>query len=222
MKKDLKQLNNQYAFLSPEGRLQNLFKDFSDKRILVTSSFGATSIYLLHLIRKVAPSQPVYFINTGYLFEETLQYQEYISKELGISILQAKPDPHHHQYSKENELWKNNPDMCCSVNKILPFEEIKNQHDIWVSGLIRHQNNYRTSLDIFEEHEHLLKFHPLIDIPIGNVRALIELHKLPLHPLLKRGFESIGCTHCTSQGQGREGRWQGKNKTECGIHLKAS
>jgi phosphoadenosine phosphosulfate reductase len=218
---DLEVLNQRYFAMSPEERLKNLYQDFPSSKILVTSSFGTTSVYLLSLIRKVNPSQEIYFINTGYLFQETIEYQKQIGERLGLTILEAVPDRLHHQYSKEQELWKTNPDMCCSVNKVLPFESIKSEHDIWVSGLIRHQNDYRTSLDIFDVQDHLIKFHPIIDVPIGNVRALIGIQKLPIHPLVKRGFDSVGCTHCTEMGKGRDGRWTGKTKTECGLHLKA-
>jgi len=87
-----------------------------------------------------------------------------------------------------------------------------------MSGLIGYQNRYRNTLQIMEERPDILKFYPLIDWNKTLIDEYIEVHGLPLHPLTYRGYHSVGCTHCTIPGMGRNGRWKDAAKTECGLH----
>jgi len=216
---EIDQLNAVYASLSPLQRLQRFYAEFGHKKILVSSSFGTTSAYLLHLISKVNRNQAIHFINTGYLFQETLNYTQALEEKFGLNLKTINPDFHHHQYTTKDKTWEKDTNLCCSVNKVLPFDEVKKNHEIWISGLLGNQNRSRSQRKIFEQVDGMLKFHPAIDMTTEKVFQYIKSHKLPENPLIKKGYESVGCFHCTAKGKGRNGRWKNSKKTECGLHI---
>jgi phosphoadenosine phosphosulfate reductase len=213
---DVEALNKKYTPLSPEQRIAELYTDFSN--ILLTSSFGTTSVYLLHLFSSVHPEQAVHFLDTSYHFPETLAYKEKLTKAFGLNVVNLKGDEWRNKFTLQDRTWKKDSDLCCSINKVEPLEKIKAGFEIWVSGLMRGQNENRKNLQVFEERGGILKFYPIVDQTEEQVKAYMKLHKLPVHPLSKAGYSSVGCTHCTSEGKAREGRWINKSKTECGLH----
>lgn len=217
MKPDIEALNKKYEELTPEGRVKELYTDFSN--VLLTSSFGTTSVLLLHMFSRINPQQKVYFLDTTYHFKETLEYKERLKTLLGIEVTELKPDVWRNKFTKADETWKKDPDLCCSVNKVEPLEKIKGNYEIWVSGLMALQNDHRKQLDVFEVKEDIIKFYPLIDMKESEVKEYMRKYDLPEHPLKAQGYNSVGCTHCTAKGKGREGRWINKSKTECGLHL---
>jgi phosphoadenosine phosphosulfate reductase len=186
---------------------------------MVTSSFAATSAYFLHIISRIRPEQIIFFINTGFHFPETLLYRDYLIGLYHLKVEDLKADDYQHQYSEKEKLYETDPDFCCTINKINPLEAIKPNYDIWVSSLMNWQTDHRSGLDIFEERRGIIKFNPMIDVSREERDAYILEHRLPFHPLVAEGYSSIGCTHCTVKGEGRCGRWMGKPKTECGLHL---
>ncbi|MFI5148284.1 MAG: phosphoadenylyl-sulfate reductase [Bacteroidia bacterium] len=213
----LTQLNNKYAPLTPGERVQELYRDFS--RVLVTSSFGATAAYLLHLIKEANKDQLIYFLDTTYHFPETLAYKNTLTALLRLHVQDLKGDQFRNSFTLQDQTWAKDPDLCCSINKVEPLELVKPEYEIWVSGLMHSQTAHRHQLSVFEEKGGLLKFYPLLDQTEEGAHAYIKLHQLPEHPLLAKGFHSIGCTHCTTEGKAREGRWINKSKNECGLHL---
>ncbi len=213
----LETLNKRYKSLTPEQRILKLYEDFDD--ILLTSSFGTTAVYQLHLFYKQGIRQPVHFIDTRYHFKETMDYKENLTKLLGLKVIDILPDEKDNYFSKIGELWKYNPDQCCQINKVDPFEKVKNKFNVWVSGLMSWQSNHREELGIFEIKKGMLKFYPILDSKEEDVNRYIEQNKLPVHPLKPLGYESIGCLHCTIKGKKRKGRWSQTIKTECGLHL---
>jgi phosphoadenosine phosphosulfate reductase len=213
------ELNDLYHPLSFEERLHRLYTDFSPEKILVTSSFAATSAYFLHIISRIRPEQVIFFIDTGFHFEETLLYRDYLKGLYHLKVEDVKADAYQHQYSEKEKLYETDPDFCCSINKLKPLEDIKPNYNVWVSSLMRWQTDYRADLDVFEERRGIIKFNPMIDVTREERDAYIQEHKLPFHPLVAEGYSSIGCSHCTVKGEGRSGRWLGKPKTECGLHL---
>ncbi|MCZ6520961.1 MAG: phosphoadenylyl-sulfate reductase [Bacteroidetes bacterium] len=215
---DLQSLNTKYESLHPKQRLEKLFEDFDQEKILVTTSLGSTSVILLHLLSEVKPGHPVYFIDTSYHFKETLEYKKLIQDGFKLNIIDLKADDKKNRFTRENKTWKYNHELCCFINKIDPLEKIKPNYDIWVSGLLAFQNLNRNDLNIFEQNG-LMKFHPIIDMSKQDVALQIQLYDLPIHSLVHKGYDSIGCTHCTNKGQGRVGRWMDFAKTECGLHL---
>ncbi|PTQ88426.1 phosphoadenylyl-sulfate reductase [Agitococcus lubricus] len=215
----INRLNSQYKQLSFEQRISKLYQDFDANKILVTSSFAATSAYFLHIIASINPKQKIHFINTGFHFPETLAYRDFLQQKFNLDVIDVHPDPHHYQYAVNERLWETDPDLCCSVNKVQPLDLIKEQYDIWVSSLMGWESEHRATLEIFEERRGIIKFNPMIDVSREDRDNYIKTHDLPFHPLVAEGYASIGCSHCTAKGEGREGRWQGKNKTECGLHV---
>ena len=212
-------LNDRYRPLNFEARLRRLYTDFRSEKIMVTSSFAATSAYFLHIIFRIRPEQIIFFINTGFHFPETLMYRDYLIKLYHLRVEDLKADDYQHQYSKKEKLYETDPDFCCTINKINPLEAITPNYDIWISSLMNWQTDHRAGLDIFEERRGIIKFNPMIDVTREERDAYIREHDLPFHPLVEGGYSSIGCTHCTVKGEGRSGRWMGKPKTECGLHL---
>ncbi len=215
----LAQLNDQYQPLGFEERLRRLYHDFKPEKIMVTSSFAATSAYFLHIISRIRPEQVIFFIDTGYHFPETLLYRDYLIGLYHLKVQDIKADDYQHRYSEQEKLYEKDPDFCCTINKINPLEDIKSNYDVWVSSLMNWQTDHRAALPVFEERRGIIKFNPMIDVTREERDAYIAEHKLPFHPLVAEGYSSIGCTHCTVKGEGRSGRWLGKPKTECGLHL---
>lgn len=212
-------LNAEYATLDFESRIRRVYQDFPDSKILVTSSFAATSAYFLHIISQINPEQKIHFINTGFHFAETLTYRDFLQKSFELDVVDVHPDPHHFQYAQSEKLWLSDPDLCCSVNKVQPLDIVKDQYDIWISSVMGWESEHRAGLAIFEERRGIIKFNPMVDVSREQRDDYISQHNLPFHPLVAEGYASIGCSHCTAKGEGREGRWQGKQKTECGLHL---
>jgi len=215
----LRALNERYRPLTVEQRIQRVYEDFERDEIMLTSSFAATSAYFLHVFSQHAPWQKVYFIDTGYHFPETLAYRELLIKKFHLQVVDIRAENWKHEFTKNDETYKKDPDFCCSINKVEPLFEIKSNYKVWASGLMRWQTEHRSTLDVFEERNGIIKFYPLIDVTREERDAYIKKHDLPFHPLVAKGYMSIGCTHCTVPGQDRSGRWNNSPKTECGLHL---
>ncbi len=194
-------------------------------RVALVSSFGADSSVLLHLVSEVDRSLPVIFLDTGRLFAETLEYRTRLVDELGLTDVRTiTPDPERVAASDSHRaLWMTNPDLCCHIRKTEPLARALEGFDAWFTGRKRFQNAQRSSLRLFEADGARIKINPLANWTILDLKAHAEKHGLPEHPLVAKGYPSIGCVPCTSRvavGEDpRSGRWRGMNKTECGIHL---
>ncbi len=215
---NIQNLNSRYQSYSYQNRLERLFEEFPHDEILITSSFGTTSMAMLHLVSKVRPGHPIHFIDTSYHFSETLQYRDRLVRELGLKVIDVKASTKKNQFTRENQTWEHNQDLCCFINKVEPLEKLKPNFEVWVSGVLGFQNPHRQNLQLFEEGESLLKFHPLVDMTKEDLNLYTRLFELPTHGLLSQGFHSVGCTNCTRKGEGRSGRWFNISKTECGLH----
>jgi phosphoadenosine phosphosulfate reductase len=218
--KDIERLNGVFQSLSPEERIRAMYanRSLQSKNIVLTSSFGTTAVYLLHLFYRQNIRQQVIFLDTGFHFDETIAYKKRLQQMYRLDILELQPEDWKNKFSRENKLWQTDPDLCCSVNKLEPMLKVRQSADIWISGLMGWQNKHRRNLDIFRVQDGVLKFYPLIDVSEKEVLHYLKKWDLPVHPLKPLGYESIGCRHCTLKGSGRQGRWSGKNKTECGLH----
>ncbi|WP_299525446.1 phosphoadenylyl-sulfate reductase [Winogradskyella sp.] len=212
-------LNNKYRALSITERIKELYKDFDISDVMLTSSFAATSAFLLKLVSDANTKQEVFFIDTGYHFEDTLKYKSVLEKKYNLKVTSISAIKEEHEFTTKDETWKKNPDFCCSINKVQPLETIKKKYKVWMSGLMKWQSDHRSTLDIFEDRGTILKFYPLVDVSKEERDAFIEKHQLPFHPLVAKGYHSIGCKHCTVPGEDRSGRWNNNPKTECGLHL---
>ncbi len=212
-------LNKKYKTLTLHQRIKELYKDFEIEDVMVTSSFAATSAFLLKLFSEVNKSQVIYFIDTGYHFDETIAYKEQLTKTYGLNVKSVSALKHEHEFTTKDKTWTKNPDFCCSINKVKPLEVIKKNYNVWVSGLMEWQSDHRSSLNFFEQRGEILKFYPLLDVTKKERDEFIKKHNLPFHPLVSQGYHSIGCKHCTVPGKDRSGRWNNNPKTECGLHL---
>ncbi len=216
---DVKALNEKYRNLSVEQRVVELYNDFAAEEVMLTSSFAATSAFLLRVFSRVNAEQKIYFIDTGYHFQETLDYKEKLTALYGLNVDSIGAEKWEHDFTTSDETWKKDPNLCCTVNKVKPLELIKERFSVWVSGLMEWQSDHRATLDIFEERNGILKFYPLLDVTKKQREKYISENKLPFHPLVVKGYSSIGCKHCTVPGKDRDGRWNNSPKTECGLHL---
>ena len=212
-------LNERYRALSFEERIAGLYRDFDPDTVMVTSSFAATSAYFLHIISRIRPEQTIFFIDTGFHFPETLHYKDYLIGLYGLKVKDVRPEDWKHDFTAREETYKSDPDFCCSVNKVEPLDEVKKDFRVWVSSLMHWQTVHRAGLDIFEERGGIIKFYPMVDVTKAERDAYIREHQLPFHPLVAKGYSSIGCSHCTVPGDDRAGRWVDTPKKECGLHL---
>jgi phosphoadenosine phosphosulfate reductase len=212
-------LNKKYRALRPIDRIRELYKDFDVNEVMLTSSFAATSALFLKLFSEICTEQTIYFIDTGYHFEETHNYKKELIRLYNLKVKSISALREEHAATTSDKTWTKNPDQCCYVNKVKPLDIIKNKYTVWASGLMKWQSDHRASLDIFEMRGEILKFYPLLDVTKISRDAYIEKEKLPFHPLVSKGYHSIGCKHCTIPSEGRTGRWNNNPKTECGLHL---
>ena len=153
-----------------------------------------------------------------YLFEETHKYKEALAETTGLRIISITPEEWKNEFTRTDRTWEKDPDLCCSVNKVEPLRKIKEKHKAWISGLMAIQTPFRKYLELFEKDGDIIKFYPLIDVGPYFSRGYFTKYNLPQHPLLRHGYASIGCTHCTAKGDDRSGRWNESGKTECGLH----
>lgn len=191
----------------------------------VVSSFGADSVVLLDLVARVAPRTPVLFIDTQMLFPETLDYQRQVAATLGLTdirLLRARA-LHLARQDPANVLHQTDPDACCDLRKTRPLRQALAPFDTWLSGRKRFQSDRRTSLPVVEEDGARIKVNPLAGWSRQDIADHITRRGLPRHPLVAKGYPSIGCGPCTSAVQPgedpRAGRWRNAPKDECGIHF---
>lgn len=206
-----------YAPYDHRERLEMLFRDFD--RVLVTSSFGTTSAILLHFLHQVRPDHRIYFIDTRYHFDATHAYKQTLVDRWNLNVQHLAPGFNAHAYTKMDYTWTYDPDVCCFVNKVEPLNELKSSHDVWISGMIGGGNSMRKNLTPFKDDGKILRFYPFYDMSLEEAEITKIIYELPEHPMKNEGYDSIGCTHCTIKGDGREGRWAGMTKTECGLHF---
>jgi phosphoadenosine phosphosulfate reductase len=193
-------------------------------RLLFTSSFGPGSGVLLHLWSEVARGLPVHFIDTGYLFEETLAYRDAVAAKLHLDVVVLKPPMERGRFLEKYglTLFRDDPDRCCAINKVEPLQLALPGKDAWVSGLRRDQSKTRSETPIALRTDGPLKVHPLADWTARDVYRYLKEHDVPEHPMFEEGYVSVGCAPCTRPvmpGEDeRAGRWSGSAKTECGLH----
>lgn len=219
-------LNTRYVNHSATSVLELALRDRELGRIALVSSFGAESVVLLHMISVIAPKTPVIFVDTEMLFEETIQYQLEVIDRLDLrDVRRIRPAPAKLAANDPDGLLHlSDKDACCALRKTAPLQAALGHFDAWITGRKRFQGATRATLDFFEnEDEQRIKINPLAHWAPTDVQDYIINNRLPRHPLVAKGYPSIGCAPCTSpvkEGEDpRAGRWRGEEKTECGIHI---
>lgn len=219
-------LNRLYEGAESALLVQDLLRLRVAGRLALVSSFGAEAAVLLHLVARAAPETPIFFMDTGKHFEDTLAYRKALTTRLGLTnVIVLSPsrellgarDP-------DGRLHRRDPDACCAIRKVAPLQDALRDFDGWITGRKRFQTNDRQDLPIFEvDGDDKIKVNPLANWTPHDLAGYVRHHDLPLHPLVSQGFPSIGCAPCTARPMAgesnRSGRWQGLEKEECGIHF---
>ena len=225
---DAVRLNNLFRGSDTVTMLEAVLEDGLAGQVAAVSSFGAESAVLLHLIGTIDPSVPVLFLDTGKHFQETVDYRDRLVEQLALTNLQIiTPDADELAARDGNGLrWSYDPDGCCEVRKVRPLAKALTAFDASFTGRKAFQAKTRANLPRFEidtsDAAGRLKINPVIEWSASQIAGYFVLHDLPQHPLVARGYPSIGCSPCTrpvAPGEdARSGRWSGWDKVECGIH----
>jgi phosphoadenosine phosphosulfate reductase len=200
-------------------------------RVAIGTSFQGAGLVTIHQAISAELDLPIFTIDTGLLFPETLELKNRLEKFFGIEIESVVPELTVAEQAGElgANLWERNPDLCCTIRKVEPLQRKLSGLDCWISGLRRDQSATRASTRVLELYEfdklrgkQIVKVNPLVGWTSAQVWDYIRQHHIPYNPLKDRGFRSIGCVPCTRPVSGdesdRAGRWIGFEKTECGIH----
>ena len=209
---------------SPAHVIETALKLVGREQLALVSSFGTESAALLKVMADVDPAIPVIFLDTGWLFEETLAYRDTLIAALGLrDVRSIKPlDEALSRQDPDRELWFSDPDACCRIRKVEPLARALKPFSAWINGRKRFQGGARADIPVVEDDGAKLKFNPFANASREEIEAIYKLAKLPPHPLVASGYLSVGCMPCSSRTapdeDARAGRWRGRPKTECGIH----
>ena len=209
---------------APAEIIASALRAVGREHLALVSSFGTESAALLKVMADVDPAIPVIFLDTGWLFEETLAYRDTLVATLGLTDVRSIK-PLQETLSREDgdrELWFSDPDACCRIRKVEPLTRALAPFKAWINGRKRFQGGLRADIPVVEQDGVRLKFNPFANVSREQIEAIYSNAKLPPHPLTAKGFLSVGCMPCTSRTSAgedaRAGRWRGTAKTECGIH----
>ena len=209
----------------PQTVLNQALTDVQIGRMAVVSSFGAESVVLLHMVAQIDKATPIIFIDTEMLFAETLQYQRDVAQTLGLTdvrLISPQRDALF-EHDVDGLLHQADTNACCHLRKVKPLNDALSGFDGWITGRKRYQSGTRADVPLYEKQDHKIKVNPLARWTAQAVADYINAHDLPRHPLVAKGYPSIGCLPCTTRvgdhEDPRAGRWRDADKTECGIHF---
>ena len=222
---DIEAMNSRFPDGDPKLILEHSILNIFKNKIAYVCSFGAESAIILHLISQINKDTPIIVLNTHFLFEETIKYKNELLKLLGLRNCREifPEDKVLNKFDRNNDLWKTEVDKCCNLRKVIPLEKSLKNYEAWVSGRKSYHLGDRQNIKAFEILNNKIIVNPLFKSTKDFVENYFSLNGLPKHPLVAKGYLSIGCTHCTVKTKNteniRDGRWYNKIKTECGIHL---
>lgn len=181
-------------------------------RLKTACSFQKEETVLAHMLSEITSDAKLFMIDTGVLFPETLTTWKRFEERFGLEIEVIDASSPGAPWTRDN---------CCSEAKVDGLERALSGVEAWVTGIRREQSPTRAGTPKLEldERRGIWKLNPLADWTDKDVWNYIFEHDLPYNPLHDHGYDSIGCAPCTLPGSGRDGRWAGDDKTECGIHL---
>jgi phosphoadenosine phosphosulfate reductase len=213
---------------TPQEILRQAVRDYYP-RLLMATAFGAEGCCVIHMLAEIEPRVTFINLETGYQFAETLELRERIRKRYGIAVEYIEPELSVAEYEAEHggPLYGLRPDQCCHDRKILPLRRAleRYQPKAWISAIRKDQTTDRSVADViqWDAKFSLVKVNPLLNWTKKDVWSFIVKHDVPYNPLHDRGYPSIGCWPCTravAPGESdRAGRWAGKVKKECGLHV---
>jgi len=218
------ELDRELCDATPADIIAKALKVFGREKLALVSSFGTESAALLKVMADVDPAIPVIFLDTGWLFEETLAYRDTLTAKLGLSdVRSVKPlEETLEREDPERELWFSDPDACCRIRKVEPLARALKPFSAWINGRKRFQGALRAEIPVVEQDGARLKFNPFANVSREAIEAIFKTAELPQHPLVASGYLSVGCMPCSSRAvageDARAGRWRDRGKTECGIH----
>jgi phosphoadenosine phosphosulfate reductase len=195
------------------------------KKLFASTSFQGHSVPMLHMLSRIDLAIPVYYVNTGYLFPETLRFRDTLKGLLGLNFIQLRPlVPKSQQLNAEGLLMYSwDPDRDSYLNKVQPMERVLAEHDVWINGVRADQSATRKAMRVEQPAAYgCLRYHPMLDWNSRMVHAYVQKFKLPPHPLEAEGYLSIGDMPSTRKAMegydDRTSRWYGLKKTECGLN----
>ncbi len=214
----------------PERVVEWMLGRFAGRRLVMTTAFGMEGCALIDMIARHGVAMPVVYLDTGFLFPETLQLRDRLAQRYPLLSFENQgtsltPEAQEALYGPE--LWARDPDTCCSLRKVEPMRQVLRGADVWVTGLTRSQSSARSELRVVEWDwkYQLVKVSPLAAWDRARVWDYVREHQVPYNELHDRGYPTLGCTHCTVAVAGnvtgeytRDGRWTGRDKNECGLH----
>lgn len=221
----VRDLNARYRHHAAADVLETALTDPMLGSAALVSSFGAEAVVLLHMVSVIDRTTPVLFADTGMLFEETLSYQRAVADRLNLTdVRRISPEPAELLVrDTDTVLHVADTKACCTLRKTEPLENALSDFDTWITGRKRFQGGARTDLQLFEAAGRRIKVNPLAFWSRDDVHDYMTNNRLPRHPLVSKGFTSLGCIPCTTptapDEDPRAGRWRGEDRTECGIHL---
>ncbi len=226
----LSELNARFEQADTVAMLRWAWETFGTRAAIGTSFQGA-GLVMMHIAREQQIPLPVFTLDTGLLFPETVELKNRLENFFGISIESLEPELSVEAQAARHgpELWKSDPDSCCFMRKVEPLQRKLQSLDCWITGLRRQQSDTRSSIGIVELYEadpimnrEIVKLNPMANWKRDGVWDYLKKHAIPYNPLHDQGYRSIGCVPCTNKtasGENeRAGRWTGFSKTECGIH----
>jgi len=210
----------------PEEILHWALEIYADALTLSVSFGGVEGMILLDMLWRQGANVRVFTLDTGLLFGETVKFREEVIERYGMSLEVIYPELTVAEQGRQFglQLYKRNPDLCCYMRKVEPQRRALAGYDAWITGIRRDQTELRANTPVvgWEEHFGVAKIAPLASWSMDQVGDYVEEHKVPVNPLLQRGYKSIGCEPCTKRvtdgEQSRAGRWAGSEKNECGLH----
>ncbi len=200
-------------------------------RAAIGTSFQGAGLVMMHIAKRNNLPFPVFTLDTGLLFPETVELKKRLEDFFGFQIESLVPDLTVEQQNEAQgpELWKREPDLCCTMRKVFPLRNKLSELDCWITGLRRQQSETRSSIGVIELYsfdeaagKDIVKLNPMANWSREDIWNYIKEHKIPYNPLHDQGYRSIGCAPCTAKSDSgdneRAGRWIGFKKVECGIH----
>ena len=213
--------DHDYEAMPAEGIVAT-FLDAFPGRVSLACSFQKEETVLLDMLLGLDPKARVFALDTHVLFPETYAVWREVERRYGTSVeVYQGPSLGRQAAAHGDALWARNPTLCCSIRKVGPLGRALADLDAWITGLRRDQSPTRADAPKvgWDETHELWKANPLADWDDARCWDYIRERDLPYNDLHDHGYASIGCTHCTKPGAGREGRWEGLAKTECGLHV---